>query len=219
MVTVLAFDTTSRLLSIALETGTGLFEHFIFGGFRHAENLALEIESIVQTAGIGMEDIDLVVCPEGPGSFTGLRIGISTAKGISFALQTPFITVPTLDMLSFGKEYFNGTVMPVIDARKQRFYAALYSRGKRISDFLDSSPEDLSILLADHERVLITGPDADTFHTVSGGQYLLDPDFKRGYARYLIPLGKERFEERGPSPEEQGPLYLRKSEAEIGITR
>ncbi len=219
MVNILAFDTTSKLLSIALQTEHGLFEHFIAEGFKHSENLALEIKNIVQTARIGMKDIDLIVCPEGPGSFTGLRIGLSTAKGISYALNKPYVTVPTLDMMAYGKEYFEGIVLPVLDARKKRFYAALYKKGKRISDFLDASQETLSLLLSEISGVLVTGADADVFYIASGKQYPLDPDFKRGYARYLLPLGKERFEQKGPAPEGQGPLYLRKSEAEIGITR
>ncbi len=219
MVNVLAFDTTSKLLSIALETGKGLFEHFIAEGFKHSENLALEIKYITQTARINMEDIDLIVCPEGPGSFTGLRIGLSTAKGISFALNKPYVTVPTLDMMSYGKNYFEGIILPVIDARKKRFYTALYKKGERISDFLDISYDSLSSLLSEHSNVLITGADADIFNKVSKEKYLLDPDFKKGYARYLLPLGRERFKQAGPAPDGQGPLYLRKSEAEIGITR
>ena len=219
MVNILAFDTTSRLLSIALQTEHGLFEHFIAEGFKHSENLALEIKNIVQTARIEMKDIDLIVCPEGPGSFTGLRIGLSTAKGISYALNKPFVTIPTLDMMAYGKDYFEGIILPVLDARKKRFYAALYKKGERISDFLDASHETLSALLTEESEVLITGADADIFNMASGEKYLLDPDFKRGYARYLLPLGRKHFRMEGPSPDGQGPLYLRKSEAEIGITR
>ncbi len=216
---ILAFDTTSKLLSIVLQTESGLFEHFLFQGFKHSENLVREIQSILETAEIRPEEIDLIVCPEGPGSFTGLRIGLSTAKGLSFALEKPFITVPTLDMLASGNEFFDGTVLPVLDARKNRFYTALYKKGKRVSDYLDIAPEFLMEKLSDEKRVLITGADADIFHNLSGKKFLLDPDFRKGYARYLLSPGKALYEEKGPSPETIGPLYLRKSEAEIGITR
>lgn len=215
---ILAFDTSSTILSIALHTEQGFFEHTISQGFRHSENLTFEIKSLLTTACLDLHDIDLIVCPEGPGSFTGLRIGIATAKGLSFALEKPFVMVPTLDMMAYGFDFFDGIVIPVLDARKQRFYASLYKKGIRTSEYLDISPQKLLMKLKDNERVLITGTNADLFYNISHKKFYLDPDFKRGYARNLIPLGNNIFKKQGPSPDTIGPVYLRKSEAEIGIT-
>lgn len=219
MVNILAFDTSSKLLSIALKTKTGFFEFFMSQGFKHSENLTTEIASILKTAELKPENIDMIVCPEGPGSFTGLRIGIATAKGLSFALQKPLVTVPTLDMLAYGLDFFKGTVVPILDARKQRFYTALYTEGERISEYLDISPEALINILNDHTNVILTGADAHVFHEISMRKYILNQDYNRGYARNLIPLGEILFEKNGAASEMLGPLYLRKSEAEIGITR
>ena len=219
MVNILSFDTSSGDLSIALKSGTGLFEKFISQGFKHSENLAGEIKKLVETAGIEMDKLDLIVCVEGPGSFTGLRIGMATAKGLSFSLGKPMTAVPSLDAMAFGLDFFNGIVVPVIDARKKRFYSALYKKGERISDYLDISAEGLIEKLLPHKRVLLTGPDADLFHRASEYRYVLNPVYNRANARFLLELGVDKYNKHGEAPEGLGPMYLRKSEAEIGITR
>ena len=219
MVTILAFDTSSRDLSIALKTETGLFEKFISQGFKHSENLAGEIKNLVVTAGMSMDMLDLIVCAEGPGSFTGLRIGMATAKGISFSLGIPMVAVPTLDAMAFGFDFFDGVVVPVIDARKKRFYTALYRKGKRITDYLDISAEGITKNLVHYKRILLTGPDAVLFNKESEEKCILNPAANRANARFLIELGLEKYKREGSAPDGLGPLYLRKSEAEIGITR
>lgn len=218
MKNILAFDTSSKLLSIALKTENGLFETFISQGFKHSENLTVEIRKLFDTAGTEMNDLDLVVCMEGPGSFTGLRIGMATAKGLSFSLGIPMTAVPTLDATAAGLEFYDGIVVPVIDARKKRFYSALYRNGERISDFLDVSAEILKEKLSYFDRVLLTGPDADIFYKQTDNLFEINPAFDRGNARFLINLGIKEYKLNGPAPIELGPLYLRKSEAEIGIT-
>ena len=144
---------------------------------------------------------------------------MATAKGISFSLGIPMTAVPSLDAMAFGLDFFDGVVVPVIDARKKRFYSAVYKGGERISDYLDISAEGLIEKLSPHKRVLLTGPDASLFHRISGNRYILNPVYNRANARFLLELGVVEYSNNGPAPEGLGPMYLRKSEAEIGITR
>ena len=154
---ILAFDTSTEIFSICLATDKSSFEFSCSQGYKHSETLVTEVDSLLKRGKISASELDLIICPRGPGSFTGLRIGISTAKGISLGSDTPMVTVPTLDMMAYGLDYFDGVVLPVIDARKKRFYTALFTRGEKISDNLDLTPENISTKLIDYRRILLTG--------------------------------------------------------------
>ena len=218
---ILAFDTSTEIFSVCLTVSRNYFEFSCSQGYKHSETLVTEIDLLLKKAEITSSELDLIVCPQGPGSFTGLRIGMSTAKGISLGSDTPMVTVPTLDMMAFGFDYFDGVVVPLIDARKKRFYTALFVKGEKVSDYLDLTAGDISTRLKDYSRILLTGPDAQIFADMHNKETDISVDTmkRRGFACNLIPLGRKLFEEFGPSHETEGPLYLRKSEAEIGITR
>jgi tRNA threonylcarbamoyladenosine biosynthesis protein TsaB len=217
---VLAFDTSTEIFSICLDTDDNHFEFSCSMGFRHSETLVTEIDSFLGRESISAADLDLIVCTRGPGSFTGLRIAMATAKGLSLGSSTPMVSIQTLDMLAYGLEYFNGVVVPIIDARKKRFYTAIYQGSKKQSDNLDLSPEDIILKLKDYDNILLTGPDAVQFFKLVGSdsRFSIDTNSKRPWAGNLIPLGKGQFINHGASTDDEGPLYLRRSEAEIGIT-
>jgi len=219
-VNVLAFDTSTKIFSIALNTMNSHFEFSCSLGFKHSELLVGEIEFFLKRAKISLSELDLIVCSKGPGSFTGLRIGMSTAKGLSMGSGVPMVTIGTMDMMAYGLDYFKGIVMPVIDARKKRFYTAFFNNGLKISEDLDLPPSEILTKLKDYERVLITGPDVEEFRTLKDfpKNIIFDQINKKTWAANLIELGIREFKTSGASPEDEGPLYLRRSEAEIGIT-
>lgn len=149
---MLAFDTSHAVLSVTLLIGAGpagsghapadvdapAALHVVRDtGLHHAEHLAAVIRDLLADGGLGPADIDLVACAGGPGSFTGLRIGMATAKGFAAARQVPFRAVPTLDIWGALYAFHSGPVIPAIDARKGRFYAAVYDGGRRLTDDLD----------------------------------------------------------------------------------
>lgn len=217
---ILAFDTSTEIFSICLATDKSSFEFSCSQGYKHSETLVTEVDSLLKRGKISASELDLIICPRGPGSFTGLRIGISTAKGISLGSDTPMVTVPTLDMMAYGLDYFDGVVLPVIDARKKRFYTALFTRGEKISDNLDLTPENISTKLIDYRRILLTGSDPEVLLKLLElkADISINPMSKKGWACNLIHLGQKQYDEFGPSPDTEGPMYLRRSEAEIGIT-
>ncbi|HTX72073.1 MAG TPA: tRNA (adenosine(37)-N6)-threonylcarbamoyltransferase complex dimerization subunit type 1 TsaB [Rectinemataceae bacterium] len=213
---VLAFDCSSDVLSVALRIDEGWAEASLDLGLKHAEHLMGLVDSCMKRAGMHPEQLDLVACMLGPGSFTGLRIGMATAKGMAIGLGKPFVAVPTLDCLAWGHEWAAGVVVPVMDGKKGRLYSALYERGRRTSGWLDLPLASLLGLLDTYNDVLITGPDAELLSSVAGERsgFRIDPRAGTGAARALAELGMRQFSEKGPTPADAGPLYLRPSEAE-----
>lgn len=96
-------------------------------GYSHAERLHVFIEEIVSEAGISMKDLGAVAVSQGPGSYTGLRIGVSAAKGLCYALNIPLIAVDTLLSLASKVSVTDGLIVPMIDARRMEVYSAIFS--------------------------------------------------------------------------------------------
>jgi len=147
-VNLLAVDTATEKLSIALAAGneTWLFE--ADAGLRHSELVMEAIDMLCKKAALGPENLSGVVCMGGPGSFTGLRIGFSLAKGLALALGCPFASIPTLDCMARPLSSLKGLVMPVLDAKKSSFFCALYRDGKKISADMDAGPEAIASAIA-----------------------------------------------------------------------
>ena len=130
---ILLIDTSTNVCSVALANGDGVLqsEELYDQKAPHASNLTPMIERLVEKAGAKMTEIDAVAIGSGPGSYTGLRIGASTAKGICYALSVPLIAIGTLEIMAeqmFAQEPAADVVAPMIDARRMEVYTAVYSR-------------------------------------------------------------------------------------------
>ncbi|MFO7849063.1 MAG: tRNA (adenosine(37)-N6)-threonylcarbamoyltransferase complex dimerization subunit type 1 TsaB [Spirochaetia bacterium] len=219
--TTLVIDTSTSALNIALLRGGTLFEVFFDFGLHHTEHLAQETEKLLLRGETRAEELDLLGCTSGPGSFTGLRIGLSFAKGFAFGASIPLVLVPTLDLYAYGNNFFQGTVFPVIDARKKRIYTAAYENGKRSSEYLDIPPERLTEFLPKDKRVLLTGPYApnvyDTLKSTQAETFLplLDPTAGYPRGKALAELALQSYNTDGGDADTAGPSYIRPSEAEL----
>jgi tRNA threonylcarbamoyladenosine biosynthesis protein TsaB len=127
---ILNLETSTRMCSVALSSAGKLLALKEQGGeYTHAENLTLFIQSVFDTAGIQLKDIDAVAVSKGPGSYTGLRIGVSVAKGLCYALEKPLIAIGTLEALTAGckqQVQHTGLYCTMLDARRMEVYCALY---------------------------------------------------------------------------------------------
>jgi tRNA threonylcarbamoyladenosine biosynthesis protein TsaB len=225
---ILALDTSDSVISAALSSGGGTVHIEVDSGSRHSELLMELIDRLFKTASIKQEDLELVACMEGPGSFTGLRIGFATAKGLSLALGIPFAAVPTLDCIAYNLSVWPGIVLAVMDAKKGCFFAAFYRHGKPVSGCLDAPPavilEELAALrLSPDEPLVLTGPGTplllEKLENLEGfnknsSLFFRDPAFRRGKALELL----EIIHQYGIIKKAEiysGPLYLRKSDAEL----
>ena len=131
---ILAIDTSCDYLSLAISKDGRLAAKLHKKAHRkHSMLLVPSIERLVKRARLKIKDIDCFAVSVGPGSFTGLRIGVATVKGLSYALDTPIVAVSTLDVIARNVKNFRGMICPVLDARKSKVYACLYrSDGKNI---------------------------------------------------------------------------------------
>jgi tRNA threonylcarbamoyladenosine biosynthesis protein TsaB len=209
-------------LSVALSTEDGVWYFEADSGLRHGELLMAAADRLLDGAGIGSADLDLVACMQGPGSFTGLRIAFAAAKGLALALGIPMVAVPTLDCMAAPWDSWPGIVLPAMDAKKSRFYAALYRGGRRLGDYLDAAPEELAAALraagiAGDGPALLTGPAAPlVWDKLTGSaEFIIDPNGKRGKARELLDTIKKNGILATGEQFYSGPLYLRKSDAEL----
>ena len=225
---ILAMDTSGDVLSLALSSPLGVRCVDIESGARHSELLLDWIDKLFNASELESGDLEFVVCMKGPGSFTGLRIGFAVAKGLSLALGIPIAAIPTLDCMSYALAIWPGLVLPVLDAKKNCFFAALYRGGKRLSDYLDMDLQTLILTLETNkktleEKIVITGPGAELFLSRLGNlqyksEFFLDPLFSRGRSLELLQIAEKssilnNYKELDPEP-----LYLRKSDAELNLS-
>lgn len=128
---ILALDSSGMAASVALIKDEVLqAEYTINYKKTHSQTLLPMLDEIVRMTESDLEEIDAIAVAAGPGSFTGLRIGSATAKGLGLALKKPLIAVPTLEGLAYNMYGFPGILCPMMDARRQQVYTGLYSFSK-----------------------------------------------------------------------------------------
>jgi tRNA threonylcarbamoyladenosine biosynthesis protein TsaB len=115
-------------VSLAKDGVTVLCKEMAEEGYSHAEKLHVFIEEILKQTNTSFRDLEAVAVSKGPGSYTGLRIGVSAAKGICYALNIPLISVDTLQVLASQAKIENGKIIPMLDARRMEVYSAAYTK-------------------------------------------------------------------------------------------
>ena len=126
---ILNIETATKNCSVALakDGKTIICKEIAQEGYSHAELLHVFIEEIIQEAGIDFKELNAIAVSKGPGSYTGLRIGVSAAKGLSYALDIPLISVDTLKVLASQVNISEGLIIPMIDARRMEVYSAIFT--------------------------------------------------------------------------------------------
>ncbi len=126
---ILNIETATKNCSVALaqEGKIILCKEIAEEGYSHAERLHVFIEEIIQEAGIAFQDLTAIAVSQGPGSYTGLRIGVSAAKGLCYALNIPLIAVDTLQVLASQASISEGVIIPMLDARRMEVYSAIFN--------------------------------------------------------------------------------------------
>lgn len=152
---ILAIDTSSQYVSCAVLTGNGIKSQKAQStGLVHSRSLLPLVEDCIESAGLTLNDIDLFACVAGPGSFTGVRIGVCAIKGLAQPQNKPCVAVNTLDCLKENVP-FAKTVCPIMDARRGQVYCAVYEDGSLIRDYDACPVEDVAEFLKGKKTVFL----------------------------------------------------------------
>lgn len=223
---ILGIDSSGLVASVALvKDGEMIGEYTINYKKTHSQTLLPMLDEMAKMIELDMNEVDAIAVAAGPGSFTGLRIGSATAKGLALALKKPIISISTLEALAYNMYETNGLVCPIMDARRNQVYTAIYrfENGKMQEVWepkavaVDELIEKLNEL---NEEVIFTGDGMPVYKEKLAEnlqvKYLLAPaHLARQRAGALASLGSIYFEEgRYTEGKEHQPVYLRLSQAE-----
>ena len=222
---VLGIETATVQVGCAVGGHEGVLAEFHSArGRRHVETLAPAIEFVCRQARVELSEISAVAVDIGPGLFSGLRVGVATAKAMAQALRVPTVGVSSLDLLAFPVRHSNRLIVTVIDARRGEVFYAFYRQvpggAQRLSPYQLGTAEELaSELLARGEECLLVGDGAVRYQDVLREVARFDAsDILNAYpsAASLVELAHPRAirEEFVPATD-LAPLYLRRSDAEI----
>lgn len=226
---ILGIDTATEQVGVAVGGVEGVLAEFRSSrGRRHAETLAPAVQFVCAQAGVALSEVSVVAVDTGPGLFTGLRVGLATAKAVAASLRVPMVGLPSLDLLAFPLRHAARTVVTVIDARRSEVFTATYRPVpgglQRISDYRLCTARDLlADLQARGGEYLVAGDGALRYAEVLCGDSRVElASVGHAYpsAAALVELSQPRaLREDFVQPWDIEPLYLRKADAEINWER
>lgn len=221
---ILAIESSALTASVAVcEDSLPIASMTLQTGHTHSDTLLPMVEQLLEHAGWSVQDIDLFAVPVGPGSFTGIRIGVSLIKGLAFDSGKPCVGVSSLEGMAYNLAGFEGVLCPVMDARRNQLYNALF---RWDGDHLIRLTEDRLIpaadlateLLAYGDHVVLTGEGSTILQKASSSdiQYIIPSPLMAtqnavGVAQLAL---QEHYSGKSVSDDELLPVYLRPSQAE-----
>lgn len=223
---ILALDSSGLVASVAvLEDDTLLGEYTINHKKTHSQTLLPMVDTIVQMLELDLHSVDAIAVAAGPGSFTGLRIGAATAKGLGLALGKPLIAVPTVDALAYNIGVTDCMICPMMDARRNQVYSGIYCYTDQMLDVIRpqeavSVPDLCAVLNELGQETILLGDGVPVY------QEQLDRLLDIPYSVAPAHLNRQRAgavgalagvyfrEGKYQSAAEMQPEYLRKSQAE-----
>ena len=222
---ILALETSAKAVSAAItEDGRVLASGYQDTGLTHSRTLMPIVEHLFQNTGLSPESVDAIAVAVGPGSFTGIRIGVSAAKGLAFALDKPAVGVSTLAAMARNAAFAGGLIVCAMDARRQQVYNALFAAEDGV---LTRLTPDRAVSLADLAEELRGDPRPKTvvgdgaamcadFLEAAGVPCRLAPPHLVMQNAMSVTLEAEALAARGGlvSAQDLAPVYLRPPQAE-----
>jgi len=226
---VLAFDTATDVVSVAIgRDGEPLGMLQLASGREHAERLVPAIASLVADTGVALDQLAAIAVGVGPGRFTGLRVGVTTAKVMAQALRIPVVGIGTLDLVAYPLRHTRRDVVALVDARRREVFWARYRTVpgglERVGEeAVDPPHEVIAEIEATGVDVLVAGDGADRYRDLLAGLDRVTwagPEFSAPSALALLELAQGRLErEEFTTPRALAPVYLRDSDAAINWER
>lgn len=226
---LLCIDTATPQVAVAFaRRGSVVGEVRLVVGQQHVEQLMPAVQYLQDQIGFSFSDIAGVGVSTGPGLFTGLRVGITTARSLSQVLRIPIVGIPTLDLIAYPLRYTSASIAAVIDARRHEVFYALYrpvpGGVQRVTDYSIGTPDDvIAELSAQNNEVILAGDGVrkyrQEFTSVERGDYA-GHEFDLPSIDALVKLADRKFQrEEFQQVADITPLYLRKSDAELNADR
>lgn len=217
--TVIAWDTCTLRGVLAAGAGGRMLEETFFEASKgHTTWLMPELDRMISGLGLSPGDVDAVAAGIGPGTFTGVKVGVACAKAVSMGLGVPVVGVSTLDILAEGSDGDADMVLASIDARRGQLYAAAYARGagglERLTDYMCAEPRVIAGALArlPFKRLALIGevpPDLESELVRRGRVFPSRDEYPSGAA--LLALADSRLSGGGATdPVALSPIYLKK---------
>lgn len=193
-------------------------------GIRQSEKLLPAIDFVMKEAGLEVSDLDYTATTLGPGTFTGLRLGLSALKALNLSHNIPLYGIPSLDVYAWPYKNAIETVLSVVEAKEDEFFYAFYLRGEKLRSEEDLEIEEILKQIDAETSVLVCGPAAKTFTdrtseiTPLYSVHSFTPQCDGTEALFEI-AEKMIADKIAPMADYDGPLYVRKSEAEIVLEK
>ena len=223
---LLAIDASGIAGSVAyLKNGKLAGEYYFCDKLTHSQTIMPMLEHMKSLIQIDLEEVDAVAVTAGPGSFTGLRIGVTAAKALALALEVPIVGVPTLDVIAHGICFTQHYICPIMDARRNQVYTALYKWNndelERLTEHMATDINEYLESLKSYEgKVIFLGDGVsvykETIQNILGDKAMFAPSFcNLQHASVLGAIAQQLYEEgKSEDPSTFVPMYLRKSQAE-----
>ena len=216
---ILAVDTSSEICSVAiLEDNKVIVENSLNDGKTHSENLMTIMENTLEENKIKLSDIDLIACSVGPGSFTGIRIGVSSIKAIAEVLDVPVASVTSLETLAQNVEVKGATIVSLIDAKNDQVYAGIFDDNyNKKEEYIADSIYNVIERLKEYENIILVGNGAIKYKGLleESVQNISFSDSNLQSASNVGKIGYKKHKEKDlASADTIMPMYLRKSQAE-----
>ncbi len=225
---IIALSTATRNGSAALcAPGSSkiVVDHFP-EGLAHGREATPRLQGLLQSQGLSPSSLDLVAVDQGPGSYTGIRVGVATATALAFACEARVVGVPSLDLLAHGCPVTSDSLAVILDARRSQVHLGLYVQEEGSDPRRWTRTHPLEALDLEEARTRIpssatlVGDGVSLLSPIRDEWKVADPALSIPSARILLDLGRRlQAEGKDQSPEEVRPLYLRPSEAELALRR
>jgi len=221
---ILAIDTSTRFLCLGAWEDGKVYEYNLEVATLLSDLLEPTVKRVLAALAWRIEDIDYFVCGLGPGSFTGLRVGVAFMKGLGWSLKKPIVGVPTLDTLAKGASLSDAYIMPVIDAKRNLIYCSLYkSKNNNLKKILPYMllDEDSLVTKAKADTVFLgdaIGLYKDRIMARAKGARLMDKDwwYPKAHNMIELALGKIKNNKKTDAFDIE-PIYLYPKECQIRV--
>ena len=224
---ILGIDTSTQFCNLGLIEEEDVLIEYTINGLKkkHSSILVPAIKDLLKNIDLKMEEINGIAVSIGPGSFTGLRIGLSVAKGLSYACSLPLLGIPTLDGMAFPLKEIPYLICPILESKKDEIYDVLFKGGDSLHRVMDYKCEDIQSLLIRlsplKEKIIFLGDGIKKYRDIikeklGNNALFVDSQINLQMATSIAFLGLNKLKKgEEDNISTLSPFYLRKSEAEI----